>query len=254
MATTKKKVLCTDGIKLYYEFYDNSKPVLVLLHGFAMGLDSWKHQIDHFKKDYSILAFDMRGHGKSDAPKDKKYYGLERFLDDINTITGDVGVKKFYLMGFSLGGSIALMYAQRYPNKVEKLVGINPIFGQDYIGASFFTNLSLALKTPRAMIGWMFDDTPIWDYSSPLDTYGKAFLATKKHVVENALGLLRSYKPGSFDLNGTEHIVVRSRTDDIITSDPPKGLNVKFMEEGDHYVIAHKPREVNGMVGEFLSL
>lgn len=92
----------------------NSAPTLVMLHGFTGSAAAWGYQLDTLA-DYSlrIVAFDLLGHGQSDAPGDPQRYTIERCQQDILAALEELGVSKnqAILLGYSMGGRIALYTA-----------------------------------------------------------------------------------------------------------------------------------------------
>lgn len=91
-----------------YHKTKNSRICLIFLHAWTYNKSSWKEVYKDLKKDYSILSFDFIGHGESDKPLDKKYHTLEyqsRVLDYLKT---KLDIKKFVLIGHSLGGMVAI--------------------------------------------------------------------------------------------------------------------------------------------------
>jgi len=87
---------------------------LVLLHGFTGSAAGWGHQLDTLA-DYGlrIIAFDLLGHGQSDAPGDPQRYAIEHCQQDILAALQELGIIKgqAILLGYSMGGRIALYTA-----------------------------------------------------------------------------------------------------------------------------------------------
>ena len=77
-----------------------------------------------FKNDYSFLSFDFRGHGKSSGKINE--FGVEDWFSDLKNIVISLKIKNFILIGSSMGGWIAIIYALMHPRKVTKLIGIAP--------------------------------------------------------------------------------------------------------------------------------
>ncbi|MCG2719779.1 MAG: alpha/beta hydrolase [Nanoarchaeota archaeon] len=242
-------LITNDGLKIDYNFQNNNSQTLVFIHGLAMNIDSWHHQLEHFKEDYSILAYDLRGHGKSSKPKDIKYYSLENFVEDIDTLTNHLEITKFNIIGFSLGGSIALRYAQLKPEKIDKLIAINAPYTLDYVRKSFFYQLEAARKMPKMLISLGLNKEPIWKYKGKLNTYRKCFLECDINAVMNIIKVFKQIKP---ELNiNVEHLLIHSRDDEIVKPEPLSQSHI-FIEKGHHYVIAQKPEEVNNIISSFL--
>lgn len=92
----------------------NSAQTLVLLHGFTGCAAGWGHPLDTLADyDLRLIAFDLPGHGQSDAPDNPKRYAIERCQQDILAALQELDVSKgqAILLGYSMGGRIALFTA-----------------------------------------------------------------------------------------------------------------------------------------------
>lgn len=97
-----------------------SKPKLVFLHGLMGFGTNWKTMARHFEADYQILLLDQRGHGRSFHPA--QGYSVVDFAGDLEKIMAELGWKKAIFVGHSMGARIAVEFADRHPDMVEKLV------------------------------------------------------------------------------------------------------------------------------------
>ena len=104
---------------LYYEEFGDGFP-LILLHGNGEDHMYFKYQIEYFSREYRVIAIDTRGHGRS--PRGDGEFTLSRFADDLYMFMTAHGIEKTYILGFSDGGNIALIFALRYPDMVERLI------------------------------------------------------------------------------------------------------------------------------------
>ncbi len=116
MTTEAKGFAEVNGTKLYYEVAGEGHP-LVLIHGGLLDMKMWDGQFAEFAQYYRVIRYDVRGFGKSkmtDIPYShtRDLYGLLDFL----------GIKKAYLLGLSLGGSIAVDFTLEHPEMVDALI------------------------------------------------------------------------------------------------------------------------------------
>ena len=97
----------------------SGKP-LVLLHGNGESLEYFKSQIRYFSCSYRVIAVDTRGHGGSE--RGSAPFTLKQFAKDLKALLETMGIRKISLLGFSDGGNIALIFALKYPDSVERLI------------------------------------------------------------------------------------------------------------------------------------
>ena len=96
-------------------------PVL-FVHSFAGSATHWDAQIEYLRSKRRVVAIDLRGHGRSDPPADIGGYSVSALATDIGTLADHLMIKRFVLVGHSIGGAAALAYAQQHPGRVESLV------------------------------------------------------------------------------------------------------------------------------------
>lgn len=118
-----------NGIKMYYEVHGSGEPV-VLLHGSFMTItNNWDGWISELAKTRKVIAIEMQGHGRTaDGPRDLSY---ENFSDDVSALLDHLKIPRADLIGFSMGGSVAMQCAIRHPDKVRKAVIISSVFRSD---------------------------------------------------------------------------------------------------------------------------
>ena len=106
-------------IQLHYIEQGQGKP-LILLHGNGENCDYFEHQIPYFARDYRVIAIDTRGHGQS--PRGEKPFTIVQFAEDLHDFMDEKAIGKAILLGFSDGGNIALTFALKYPERVDKMI------------------------------------------------------------------------------------------------------------------------------------
>lgn len=110
-----------NGIRLYYEVHGDGTP-LVLAHGFGANLGMWAEQIEPLSQKYRLVVYDMRGHGRTEAPPDWRSYSLDDYVEDQRRLMDHLGIDEAYVGGLSMGGGIALRFALTYPHRVKALL------------------------------------------------------------------------------------------------------------------------------------
>ncbi|MDY5675064.1 MAG: alpha/beta hydrolase, partial [Eubacteriales bacterium] len=106
-------------ISLYYEEKGSGFP-LIMLHGNGEEHGYFEHQTDCFAENYRVIAIDTRGHGRS--PRGEGEFSIKRFADDLYGFMTEHGIEKAHILGFSDGGNIAITFALKHPEMIEKLI------------------------------------------------------------------------------------------------------------------------------------
>jgi pimeloyl-ACP methyl ester carboxylesterase len=120
-----------NGLNMYYEIHGSGGgDPLVLLHGSYMTITSnWTEWIGELSKTRRVIAVEMQGHGRTaDIKRDFSY---ESLADDVAAMLGHLEIKQADLLGYSMGGGVAMQVAIRHPEKVRKVVSISAVFRHD---------------------------------------------------------------------------------------------------------------------------
>ena len=118
-----------NGLRMYYEIHGEGKPV-VLLHGSFMTItNNWPDVIARLSKTRQVIAIEMQGHGRTaDIDRDFSY---EHLSDDVAALLDYLKIPRADLIGYSLGGGVAMVTAIRHPEKVRKVVSISASLRKD---------------------------------------------------------------------------------------------------------------------------
>lgn len=115
-----------ENIKYHLQIKGEGKPI-ICLHGFSENLSTW----NLLKLDgYQLILIDFIGHGKSDKPLTSECYKLEIIIKHLNKLIYQLGFKKYSMLGYSMGGRIALAYTLAYPNEIDKLILESASYGE----------------------------------------------------------------------------------------------------------------------------
>ncbi len=116
-------IIPINGIDYYVRRSNNhTLPVIVLLHGFTGSTGTWSEVIDLLKENYHMVAIDLIGHGKTTAPLDPNRYSMEEQIADLEALFNELNIPEFTLLGYSMGGRIALSYTINFPERVTSLI------------------------------------------------------------------------------------------------------------------------------------
>jgi pimeloyl-ACP methyl ester carboxylesterase len=118
-----------NGLKMYYEVHGSGEPV-VLLHGAFMTItNNWTGWIGELSKTRKVIAVEMQGHGRTaDIERD---FSSENLADDVAALLDYLKIPSADLIGYSMGGGVAMQCAIRHPDKVRKVVVISSTFRRD---------------------------------------------------------------------------------------------------------------------------
>jgi pimeloyl-ACP methyl ester carboxylesterase len=111
-----------NGLKLYYEIRGSGQP-LILLHGGVVGITMFGPNLDALAEKRQVIAVELQGHGHTtdiDRP-----LSFEAMADDVDALMKNLGIEQADVMGYSLGGGVALQTAIRHPGRVRKLVVVS---------------------------------------------------------------------------------------------------------------------------------
>ncbi len=202
MSSPERRTLTLHGHSIAY-VQEGSGPVLLLIHGMAGTLDTWRSVIDPLAQSATVLAVDLPGHGASSpAGGDYSLGSLAAFLRDVLTALGHEHVT---LVGHSLGGGIAMQFSYQFPEMIERLVLVSSgglglevspaLRAASLPGANLFLSLTAkptrraselanrALRAAHISPSANIDEL-VRSYSSLADTAQReAFLATVRSVV-----------------------------------------------------------------------
>jgi esterase len=108
-------------MKLHYREMGSGKP-LVILHGLFGFSDNWQTHAKKFAEYYHVILVDLRNHGRSDWSESFSY---KEMADDVKELCDDLQLSDIILMGHSMGGKVAICFAQHYDVLLEKIIVVD---------------------------------------------------------------------------------------------------------------------------------
>jgi len=93
---------------------------VVFIHGFPFDRTMWKPQVTALRKEFHVVTYDVRGHGKSGVGDAQ--YSIEYFVDDLMALLDHLKLSKVVVVGLSMGGYIALRAIERNPDRFRAIV------------------------------------------------------------------------------------------------------------------------------------
>jgi pimeloyl-ACP methyl ester carboxylesterase len=110
-------------VRLFYTV-DGDGPPLLFVHGYTCDSHDWSWQLPHFAAKHTVVAVDLRGHGRSSAPE--KGYSAGQFAADLAGLLTELGLEGVTAVGHSLGAIVASVLAVEYPSLVSAVVVVDP--------------------------------------------------------------------------------------------------------------------------------
>jgi len=141
-----------DGVRLHYKDMGQGEPALILLHGFAASVFSWREVMAPLSQQNRVIAFDRPAFGLTQRPlpgewKGKNPYAAQTQVDLTMGLMDALGVRQAVLVGNSAGGTVAMLTALRYPDRVRALILVSPAV---YSGGGASGFMRLLIQTPQA--------------------------------------------------------------------------------------------------------
>ncbi|MFB6140372.1 MAG: alpha/beta fold hydrolase [Halosimplex sp.] len=144
----------TNDVETYYERRGEGPPV-VFVHGAIVDHSQWDPQLEALSDEYTTVAYDVRGHGRTGGSP-RSAYSMDLFADDLHALLDALDIENPVLCGLSTGGCIAQVYAARHPDRVAGLV-LADTFAPDYLSVGERFQRSLMLRAtipPVRLVGY----------------------------------------------------------------------------------------------------
>lgn len=119
MELLAKQIELNGNTYLYRECGNPSAQPIVALHSLGDSSESWNHVATSLGENYRFIALDQRGHGKSVRTNT---YSFEEMCEDLLQFVNKLNLKRFILIGHSMGGSVSYLFSQQFPSRLDKLI------------------------------------------------------------------------------------------------------------------------------------
>ncbi|HLD00039.1 hypothetical protein A2841_02040 [Candidatus Kaiserbacteria bacterium RIFCSPHIGHO2_01_FULL_48_10] len=265
-----ESIQTTDNVTISYLYEKGNPdlPTIIFLHGVAGNHTCWYDIAPHFsKRGYGVLLPDLRGHGLSSKIQKRWLYHLPRFLDDLELLVQKEKLTNIILVGYSIGGAIATLFAKRHPLVVKKVVLIstnhtNPL---TYRGIGFLLPIAqVILDILAVFLHWyrrrryaffsQLEIKPLWKSTLetlktiPLDinlwsirTAISVHLHEKLKLLPMPVLVLRGYH---------DHLLTLREAEDMLTVLPNGEL--KVVANANHFLPTHHPEKIVKPLEEFI--
>jgi pimeloyl-ACP methyl ester carboxylesterase len=128
MTENKGNFAPVNGLELYYEVHGEGEP-LILIHGGVGAIEMFGEVLPMLAESRRVIGVDLQAHGRT--ADIERPLSFEAMADDVGALIGHLGFEKADVMGYSLGGGVALQTAIRHPDVVRKLVVVSTAFKRD---------------------------------------------------------------------------------------------------------------------------
>jgi pimeloyl-ACP methyl ester carboxylesterase len=222
-------------ITLHYHECGAGAP-LILLHGNGESTAYFQHQMEPFAARFRVIAVDTRGHGQS--PRGDMPFTLAQFAEDLKQFLDAMGIQKAHILGFSDGANIALLFALKYPQFVDKLI----LDGADLSPRGVKASVQIPICIGYGLVSLIarFDRAAI----AKKELLG--LMVTQPDIAPDALAALTM---PVLVLAGTRDMIKDAHTRLIAASIPNAQLRIL---DGDHFIAAKNSAAFNEAVLEFL--
>lgn len=228
---------------------------VVLVHSLAGNSTHWAAQLAHLRRDRRTVALDLRGHGRSEPPKDGNYT-IAAMAGDIAAVVDTLRLTRFVLVGHSMGGGVALAYAGAHPDRVAGLILVDPIGDGKQIPPA-------ESKAFLAGFESSYDSTSrgYWTtIAGPDSAVRKRLLAdleaTPRETVVQVLRDVMQFDPDPSlaRYNGPKLSIVTPHNDMPSSLHRlGKGFPQQMVEGTGHWIQLDKPEQINRLLDEFLA-
>lgn len=149
LADEDSKFIEVNGVNVHYKIYGKDEPVLILLHGFGASLFSW-HEVTTPLAEYgTVIAYDRPAFGLTERPLEwegENPYSQDAQVELVIGLMDALGVEKATLVGNSAGGTVSMLTALKYPERIESLILVDPAV---YAGGGAPAWIRPVLGTPQ---------------------------------------------------------------------------------------------------------
>ncbi len=250
-----------DSKKTFYQINIKKDPPIIFIHGVGLNHSIWEPQIDAF--DNTVITYDILGHGKT--PLVKEDITFDDFSDQLTNLVDELKVKKFHLVGFSIGSLIARNFACRFNDRLESLTLLCSVFKrskdqQQIVNDRFELAKKNKSLSKQALKRWFTDD---YLNKNP-KIYDKITSILDKNNIKNFLKVYQLFvqhgDKEEFNKIKIKTLVITGEGDVGSTPDMSKNLSAKIesssliiVNGGKHLCSIECPDDVNNAIKRLIN-
>ncbi len=156
MTATMAKYASVNGVQLAYQVFGHGQP-LILIHGGFGSVEMFGPNVEALAAGRQVIGVDLQSHGRT--PAADRPMRFETMADDIAALIRHLGFEKVNVMGFSLGGGVALRTAIQHPELIDRLV----LASTPYESDGWYPEMRAAMKAMGAEVAEPLKQTPMYE-------------------------------------------------------------------------------------------
>lgn len=262
------KSIDVGGIRTFCVDLGEGSPVL-LLHGWASSSFAWRRNYRALAERFRVIAVDLPGFGLSERLKSG--YGLSQVTEHLLSFAEALKIERFSLVGLSMGGVIAAQIALTRPDRVGKLVLVNPAFGVGRAGRARLmgtvarrrpvASLLRALLVNRYTVRRVLRDA-VWDEEVVNDEAVTGYyesIRSSGRTLLDAFEVIRGFDPTALESLRVPTLFMLGERDNLVPCVGNLelarriGSEVLLVRDAGHLVQEERPEAFNAAVMDFLS-
>lgn len=269
-----------DDLEISYVKEGTGEKTLLFVHGLSSNSDAWSKNIEVLRNDYTCIALDLPGYGKSSKPEAD--YTASYFADMVHQFIEKLQLKNIVLIGHSMGGQASIKLATNYPDDIQKIILVAPAGLEQFSEASailmqsFFTipsvknttdaqiekNYALNFYTQPEEVSKMINDRKYIKEASDFDAHCAAIVKSVSGMLNDPVyNDLEHISQNTLVIFGDQDMLIPNRyfnptltTEDVgnIALKKIKNAKLEFIKDAGHFVQFEKPKEVNALIQQFV--
>ena len=269
-----------DNLEISYVKEGTGQQTLVFLHGLSSNSDAWSKNIEVLKKDYTCIALDLPGYGKSSKPEAD--YTASYFAEIVHQFIEKLELKDVILIGHSMGGQASIKLATMYPDNIQKLILVAPAGLEQFskksanVMKSFFTvasvknttdaqiekNYALNFYVQPEEVSKMIEDRKHIKDASDFEANCEAIVKSVSGMLDDPVyNDLEHISQPTLVIFGNQDMLIPNRyfnptltTETVgqIALENIQNATLEFVKDAGHFVQFEKPKEVNELIQKFV--
>jgi len=247
--------------------FKKSRKTLVFVHGISGSSAAWIPYEKKFERNYNVLSFDLRGHGKSFKPKNYEDYTIKKFAEDLYSLVKHKNIKNFVLVCHSYGAFIGLEFLKKHQKLANSAILLSPAYKAPSNRMSLLIKRLLKSKRLLNIIPLKKDygshvdyskhkNTGDWNISRLIDDVGNTGLkiylwGTKQSYNFNAEKFLNKIKIPTLLVHGKKDTIFPYEIS-VEMKNKIKNSKLVLLDDADHIIVLNNFKEVSRLMEKFL--